>query len=520
MATLNSGGYAMRYREAQGQVRRRAIVLAVVCVCSVQWGWLAASAAQEPPLVAEAVPLRGLLASPPFAGQPLKSVYFFPGEGGAYNQALYTVHPSADADLHWNSDRATRAPVIDRMIAAHANTLVMSYWGDEMQMWSPMAIDETSLPGVIAAVRGKAIVVIPALESGFNPNDPSQPHWRFAEDFPYVAVPDAPRQLAPGLQARLRALVALFKDDMSAWAELYDREGRPRHVVHIIDAFARFVPEEYGKRPSDVVAGAFEALAREFSETEGIDIGFTLDVTAGEWGSFAFEPTSYGASFEAARAVLGIQWFMSESRSGRVLSSLPGQAPIDNNTLNLNNLLAGKLALIDSWIATGVPVIYDVSPGFDGRYVWQDIGSGFWGDNSDYTSDAWRNLQSEQKGRGVTGISFSTWNGYTEGYAAVPTLEHGTVIYDWLTDVFAPDPRECDHTAYRNGEPSLRVSGAICELWQAWGASQGWLGAPVNVESGSRRGRVVHFEHASIFVSEETGAHEVHGAILEEYERL
>ena len=88
---------------------------------------------------------------------------------------------------------------------------------------------------------------------------------------------------------------------------------------------------------------------------------------------------------------------------------------------------------ISAWIATGLPVILDVSSGFDGRFVWAaGGGTGFWGDNFEYTDDRWRNGLSQLKGPGIKGITFNTWNGYTEGYAAVPSKEHGTTIFDWL----------------------------------------------------------------------------------------
>jgi hypothetical protein len=32
----------------------------------------------------------------------------------------------------------------------------------------------------------------------------------------------------------------------------------------------------------------------------------------------------------------------------------------------------------------------------------------------------------------IRGITFNTWNGYTEGYAAVPTLERGDQAFTWL----------------------------------------------------------------------------------------
>ena len=59
---------------------------------------------------------RALLASPGFQGQPMKGIYFFAGES-AGNLYLYTTHPYLADDRHWNSDPASRARVMDRIVA-------------------------------------------------------------------------------------------------------------------------------------------------------------------------------------------------------------------------------------------------------------------------------------------------------------------------------------------------------------------------------------------------------------------
>src|SRR4051812_15821580 len=82
---------------------------------------------------------RALLASPGLIGRPVKGVYFFPGESQP-NVGLYTTHPLNPDDEHWNSDPTSRVRVINRMTAAHVNTVVMSFWSN-MPQWSPMGLD-------------------------------------------------------------------------------------------------------------------------------------------------------------------------------------------------------------------------------------------------------------------------------------------------------------------------------------------------------------------------------------------
>jgi uncharacterized protein with LGFP repeats len=118
------------------------------------------------------------------------------------------------------------------------------------------------------------------------------------------------------------------------------------------------------------------------------------------------------------------------------------------------------------------------------------------------------------------GISFNTWNGFTEGYAAVPTSEHGSTVYEWLTDMFEPDPRECSHVEYENGRARYRVSGVICEKWRELGGRRGVLGAPISEEVPREWGSSTHFAAGSVFATRAFGVREVHGAIHAEYAGL
>lgn len=483
-----------------------------------------AEASAQAPIAGRAeatqVSAHGLLASAPFAAAPVKGVYFFAGDVAAYNQNLYTAHPTRAEDTRWNTDAAARADVIDRLIATHANTLVMSYWGDDMTQWSPMQLDTTSISHVVEAVAGKPLVIMPALESGADPQNPLTPHWSFAEDFPYPGGLIAPSNLAPGLIARIHDLVALFRDQPESWARMYDRTGKPRYAIHILHACSRQVPTVPGVTPDQLIAQSFDAVAAEIARSEGIDIGFTLDVVPAEANGFTYTPQGSGSAFAAADSILAIQGFISEIYTNTIRNGAPNQAPRDNNLDNLPSIVRAKAARLDAWTQTEIPVLLDVSSGFDGRIVWKAQGTAFWGDNLDYTSDEWRNALSALKGGDYAGITFNTWNGFTEGYAAVPTVEHGNVVSDWLTDLYAPDPRTCAHTEYTDGRRSYRVTGSICEKWRAAGARYGILGAPIADETSTTRARASRFEHGVVFASDTLGVHEVHGAIAELYERM
>ena len=444
----------------------------------------------------------------------MKGVYFFAGEA-AGNLHQYTTHPLLADDQHWNSDPSSRSRVLERMVAVHANTVVMSYWSN-MPQWSPMAVNASSLPGVLDAARVNGLVIMPAIEGGSDPERPEIPHWEFATDFP-SSSPGG--RTAPGLIERIGALVELFRDRMHLWAQLYDRDGEARYVVQVLHVWSSLRGTTDAK-----FAETFTEVAEFVSEAFHIHVGFALDVIGHQPG-FVASPRNTGAHLHDQPAVLAINGFESEVFSNKVLKGPKFGPAVDNNTGNLETLADWKRAAVLDWVATGIPVLLDVSNGMDGRYVWRDKGSGFWGDNCEYTDDRWRNWVSELKGHGIAGITFDTWNGYTEGYAAVPSFEHGDVVTRWLTDLLEPDPRDASHMHYRSGAATFRVYGAICEKWISLGADRRF-GFPTSTEAPVHGGRVSYFSDdpsapdrpdKAIYWSEATGAHEIHGVIARTY---
>jgi hypothetical protein len=170
---------------------------------------------------------------------------------------------------------------------------------------------------------------------------------------------------------------------------------------------------------------------------------------------------------------------------------------------------------IRRWVASGPPVFLDVDPGY---LTHQDFDSSKpvvgWGWNDD-----WFNFQSELKASGVRGITFNTWNGYTEGYAAVPIARDGAIdrsSFNWLTDLYAVDPQICDHWHFVNRQPMHHVFGAICDKWRVMGGSAGALGPPISSEhdlgcvTGARQ---TDFVFGDVVWIGARGAFEVHGDI-------
>lgn len=444
--------------------------------------------------------LRGLLASLGYRGQPVKGIYFFPGEQRNDNTGLYTVHPLDDHDLHWNSDPSTRTWVMDRIAQTHANTIVMSYWSN-MPPANPMTVDKTSLSGVLDSVQGQGrhMLIMPAIESGAE--------WEFAREFPPLTDDEL---LVSGLVERIGDMVKLFSGRRKLWAQLYDCNGKARYTVHILHVASKRKNANGDLLDDKTFANAFDRVAAEVKRRFRIDVGFTLDVMCNPEYTYCASPKNAGQALESTASVLAIQGFASEIFSGKLVSN-------DNNPDNLEQLVDWKREAVVDWVKTGIPVILDVSNGYDGRIVWKDQNVFFWGDNKNYTNDRWRNWMSLVKGPGIRGITFNTWNGYTEGYVAAPTQEHGYTVYNWLRDLFTPPPWNYDHTHYEGGIRTFRVYGAICEKWVQLGSDRGF-GAPISEEQASGAGRVSFFaDGKAIYWSLRTGAHEVHGIIAQKY---
>ncbi|MBV9647440.1 MAG: hypothetical protein JO043_08260 [Candidatus Eremiobacteraeota bacterium] len=123
--------------------------------------------------------------------------------------------------------------------------------------------------------------------------------------------------------------------------------------------------------------------------------------------------STVGPLLEQTPPVLAVQGFIPE------ISAVGGD----------DQRLQAKRDYWHAWLGTGIPVFFDVCPGYDARILWP--GSSVYGNN-----DRWRAMLSQEWSVVFHGIVFNTWNGYTEGYAAVPTLEYQAANWEWIQALF------------------------------------------------------------------------------------
>lgn len=518
-------------------------------------------------------PRWGLLANAGWEGQPMKGVYFFPGEGACqasdrevqpsqrpvqnpnipndqtwpchvvmadwkFNSKVYTYTPSDPRDLHWNDSAANRTWAVNQIAATHANVIVMSRWGNGANNGAPMQGTLGSNDELFTAVDAAGnILIMPAIDT-FTARDG---YRDFRTDFPGTQANPAPQ-----LYAEVADLVSRYLSSPTwrqRWAQMYDQNGSPRYAINWIHAASTY------NHDGCEFARGLDWIADKILGQYRFRVGFTIDpFNAYQDNGVAnfncdrgYCPSPYNSCLGQARSLLGIQGFNSEIvRAGDLVSYPPHPAdpwagiwstpPSDANG-RIGAVIEWKRNWIKAWIDTGVPVIFDVSPGYDGHYVFS---SGvIYGDNTKAFSDEWRNGESALKGLGMKGTVYNAWNGYTEGLVATSGVwvEPQNVrsgdgrpvdgLKTWLTDYFSVDPRVCNHVHYVNfGQTRHYVYGAICEKWQGLKAGLGALGQPASSElAGCGGARRTLFQYGSIVYSL-SGTHETHGLIGEKYRSM
>ena len=368
----------------------------------------------------------GRLANPGFENQPIKSAFFFTGSARAGaqfyefnpspNTDLYTIHPSDARHLRWSESEVDRSFAVDTMIAAGINVVNMSYWGprgtDHWAYWAPMQTSTYSHDELFRTAASKGILIAPYIE--VCAQTPSSPGYSFADCFPGSL--DNP---APELVTRLNDLVDRYllhpEDPMWAekWAQVYDRTGAKRYLVCLIA-----VASNQEGLTDQAFAEGFDRVADRVYQDTGVRVGFAIDAMPPDtylWARFLPSPERTGPWLLKQSSILAIQSYFSGHSIG----------VNDEDTI-----IEWKQRFASKWINTGIPFIQDISPGYDAHVVFP--GPHIFG-NTDSFRQAQKALIAKLRCQGVT---FTAWNGYTEGYAGVPTVEYGDAAYRWACDVF------------------------------------------------------------------------------------
>jgi hypothetical protein len=177
-------------------------------------------------------------------------------------------------------------------------------------------------------------------------------------------------------------------------------------------------------------ANGFDAIANAIFDTTQVSIGFVLDATIRPviFGQPAFVNDYYPTSaYPACSADAGAALLMQRSLLAIQAYAPEGTLSPERSEVERVDLKRRYLA---NWAATGIPVFMDLTIGYDGHLVFQPgphMQSGIWGNNA-----SWRVELLRIQPRAFPGSAFTTWNGYTEGYAVVPTTEFGQSAFRWV----------------------------------------------------------------------------------------
>ncbi len=393
--------------------------------------------------VGKADPRWGRLANPDFDSYNIKTTLFFSGQAKdgtnpyectpGSNLFLYTVHPTDSRHLNWATSPDNRTFVMDQMIAAGINVIAMSSWGEDFlpcttawAPWAPMQCSPSSHDELFAAAVGKRILIMPFIES--------RADWTFRGEFPTWDSTVAPGTVSQIINFINRYLKnASHPEWATKWARVYNRDGQPRYAVAIIHASS----DRLGASDHAAYADGFDSVADEVFNETGVHVGFFIDaLPPGTYAPGVFKPSSKTTApfLENQSSILGIMCFIPEVWVGSSDEAV---------------LIDWKRNFSTGWADTGIPFLMDVSPGYDAHIVFP--GSVLYGLNITWT----RALTEMVDDFGQDGLVYNSWNGYTEGMAAVDLEKFGDYFYNWLGMLTCKYPPETCKDIIRCGRELL-----------------------------------------------------------------
>ncbi len=396
----------------------------------------------------------GLLANPELDRQSIKAVYFFAGNWRSHfnptqfyeypappNDQFYTIHPSDARHLGWSEQPENRDFALDTMLAAGANVIAMSFWGqrgtDRWAFWAPMQTSTFAHDELFAATVEKPILIMPVIEGGaqtiglsLDNHEGNSPGFEFQDHFPLLdsqLVVQIEDLLDRYLLHPIDALGQSRPEWSDKWVQMYDRDGQKRFAIYLLHVAALW--KNLGEGGYAAFAQGFDRVAQKVFDDTGIVVGFTLDLLRrpifGDGTGPTPSPDVYYPTPETVGTLLSQQ-----------PSVLAVQGFIPEISLDFTHTEAERIDLkheyFTQWREQGLPVILDVSPGYDAHLVFP-VAPIIYGN-----TPSWRNALTQliRSQEGQKGIVFNTWNGYTEGYAAIPTLEYGDATFLWLQALF------------------------------------------------------------------------------------
>lgn len=398
----------MSKRTPQGS-HTRCLTLALACGL-LGVGLRPAVSDPAPPPVRR--PAWGQIANDLHHGERLLSALFFAGPPKPGSLPLYTRHPSATGKE--TGDGGMDA-ALTQMASVGLNTIKLSYWGHEGETDSSAPawlFSQTRWPGdpkvgpyteaeqvalarhFFAQAGAHGLLVAPMLEVG--------PRFPFYADFPGNLDP---------LVGRAAWLLKNFGDEPN-WLRVSDQNGRPRHVLWLIETIHGSAIDP------DTFAQGFGTASVRLKQETGYDAGFILDPTP--LPAYGSEAGPDPAALGRQASVLAINPFNITTQGIAFKADLSGITEEQRQQY--------AESVLQRWAASGIPLIAPIMPGYDAHHVFPNLP--VYGFNA-----VWRRRQKAFAIRYETdGLSIDIWNGWTEGYAIPPSVEDGSVNLQWVKE--------------------------------------------------------------------------------------
>jgi hypothetical protein len=361
----------------------------------------------------------GRIANDSRRGDPVMTGLYFCGPLNQFTTtSLFTRHPLNGDRLDW-SGRSDIEYAMRRFRSTGLNVLTFSYWGHEDHrtdrsgthwMFSnarwpgdpPVGGEYTEAEQIAKAremfdvASDTGLLLTPLLEVHFE-------HFPFFAQFPRVL---------DELVERSVWLVRNFGDEPN-FLRLYNKDGEKRLALTLIETITIFDID-----PNEFAAG-FDDAARLVEQQTGHKVGFCIDPTALPKDGPHLGP-DHPAALRQRPSILAIKPFNITSQ---------GPVPTERDTdLTEEDRLTYCRNQMSMWSGSGIPFIAPVNPGYDASKLPEP--KAVYGHSAQ-----WRQRQQELAVEFATaGLSFDTYNGFTEGQSILPTEEDGDAVTTWACD--------------------------------------------------------------------------------------
>ncbi|MDO8498474.1 MAG: hypothetical protein Q7S44_01690 [bacterium] len=349
------------------------------------------SKAKEPQkkLTLNTSPKWGHIADLNLQNQPVRGIFFFAGPPNPNSKQFYTRIPIDAEKFEWRNDNDINF-IFDQIKSAGINVIKLSWWGhnDEYNKWAPTLSSVEVNNKVFVEAEKRGLLVAPVIEVS--------PAFEFFREYP---------DNTSNLEIRIKDVLSTYGNHQN-WLKLYDKNGKARKVIWLIETI------HLGPVDTTKFAQTFDLVAEKIKRETKQEIGFVIDPT----------PLPPNGSYDGPDP--------NKLKNTKSLVAInPFNITSDGQTED--ERLTKSKSILSKWKNSGLPLITPILPGYDDSKIRPENYQKY-GDNP-----IWRNqVLAIARYYQTAGITLDIWNGFTEGYTFVPTVETGYENYNLAKSSF------------------------------------------------------------------------------------